>query len=193
MIYSKNDIRSFYTNQIMKYLQDGYEINIESMNGSQGEDSRIDLVKDEEVIRIILDRRYEMYVGTIIYIRIIRFDYDGSTIYWNDRGQFIKTFNFLKAKDGKNYYMVEYDDLGKIIQKIIQREVDPFQDWNELGSKYYHIFKKIVQRFNQPGWKRFDITRVTTKVYNGTKYYTVFKSNGGHLGLMANGYKFYLD
>ena len=102
MIYSKKDIRSFYTNQIMKYLQDGYEINIESMNGSQGEDSKIDLIKDEEVIRIILDRRYEMYVGTMFYIRIIRFEYDGSTIYWNDRGQFIKTFNFLNAKDGKN-------------------------------------------------------------------------------------------
>lgn len=193
MIYSKKDISKFYTNLVKEYLENGYDINIESMNGSQGEDSRIDMVKDGEVIRIILDQKYEMYIGTIDYIRIIRFEYDGSRIYWNERGQFLKTFNFLPAKDNKNFYMVEYDDLGQIVQKIIERDNDPFDDWNDLSSKYYPIFKKVVQKFNQPGWKKFNITRVTTKVYNDIKCYRVFKSNGDNIDLWVDNYKFYLD
>ena len=162
------------------------------MNGSQGEDSRIDLVKDKEVIRIIFDKKYEMYIGIIYYIRIIKFEYDGSKIYWNERGQFLKTFNFLKARDGKNYYMVDYDGLGMVIKKIMERDIDPFEDWKDISSKYYPIFKKVVQKFNQPGWKRFDIKSVFTKTYNGKKYYRVFKSHDDYIDLVVGDYKFYL-
>lgn len=195
MIYSKNDIQSFYTNQIKKYLQDGYDINIESMNGSQGEDSRIDLVKDGEVIRVILDKRYEIRISDIIYIQIIRFKYDGSTIYWNNRGEVVKTFNFLKTRDRKNFYMVEGDEeVNKIIEKRKTRDriKSHLTPDKELDSKYYSTFKKIIQTFDRPGWKRFDITNVITwKSYNGRWWYRITKKDGSTFDLERSRTKFF--
>ena len=65
--------------------------------------------------------------------------------------------------------------------------------WTNLDSKYYPIFKKIVQSFDKPGWKRFDVKSVSIRAYDSKKYYRVNKPNGDSFILKREGTKFYLN
>lgn len=129
MLYSSSDIQRAYTHMVQSCLNDGFDINILSMAGSQGDESRIDLVKDGIVKRFIYSTKYQRFFGSIPYIQIMEFDNDGSRIYWNQKGRVIKTFNFIKARDDKNYYMVNDNELDEIVHKIIIRE-DKY--WNNM-------------------------------------------------------------
>ncbi len=55
----EKDIENAFTTKVAQYLADGYVFNLTTMNGSQGESGKVDLRKGDEVIRILLDMRYE--------------------------------------------------------------------------------------------------------------------------------------
>ena len=52
------EIEKIYTDKIAEYLAKGYTINPATMSGHQGEIAKIDLKKDDEIIRILLDRTH---------------------------------------------------------------------------------------------------------------------------------------
>lgn len=194
MIYTKNDISKFYTKVVKENLEYG-QINIPSMRGSQGECSKVDINLGGRVRRILIDSNYDFCLGQVTFIKVIDFVDTGLDLYWNDKGDLVQSFYFIRIKGSSKYYMVSPSDLDHIKTKIETR-YDlryPINHWTELDSKYYPIFKKVVQSFNQPGWKRFDIYNVTTKVYNGKKYYRVNKPNGDYLDIQRTNSKFYLD
>lgn len=195
MIYSKNDISKFYSNVVKENLEYG-DINIKSMSGSQGEDSRIDInLGGGRIRRILIDSNYDFCLGQVTFIKVIDFMDDGSTIYWNDKGDVVQSFYFIRIKGGSNYYVASIRDIDHIKTKVKTRDDLRYQitNWTKLDSKYYPIFKKVVQKFNQPGWKRGDIINVTTRVYDGKKYYMLKKYSGNTIILRREGYKFYLD
>lgn len=195
MIYSKKDISKVYTDIVKANLEYGY-INIRSMGGSQGEDSRIDIdLGGGRVRRILIDSSFDLYLGELIFIKVIDFMDDCSTIYWNDRGDLIQSFYFIPIKGGSSYYMADCSELVQIMakMKVRSKTKNEATDWTKLDSKYYPIFKRVIQSFDIAGWKRFDIKSVSIRTYNGKRYYIVRKANGDSFRLQRHGTKFYLD
>ena len=197
MIYTKDDISRFYTKVVKENLELG-NINIPSMTGSQGEDSRIDInIGGGRIRRILIDSKYDIYLGNVTLIKVIDFMDNGSSLYWNDKGDLVQIFYFIPVKGSSKskYFMANSSELAltiakKKMRREAKRKVIP---WTDLVSKYYSIIKKVVQKFNQPGWKRFDIKSVSTKDYGDKKHYIVRKTNGDCIILQRKGIKFYLD
>ena len=196
MIYSKDDISKFYTKVVKENLEYG-NINIPSMTGSQGEDSRIDIDLGGRIRRVLIDTNYDINVGDVTFIKVIDFKDTGSNLYWNDRGDLVQIFYFIPVGGSSNskYYMVNSSELALAMAKMKMRRDARHKviGWTKLDSKYYPIFKKIVQSFDQPGWKRFDITSVSIRTYDDKKYYKVKKTNGESFFLQRTGSKFYLN
>lgn len=72
-----NDINKEYTIKVNQLLAEGYIINSLSMSGHQGEISKIDLVKDDKLLRVMLKEEYQFfprdddkYDGRIVYLRV---------------------------------------------------------------------------------------------------------------------------
>lgn len=195
MIYSKDDISKFYTSLVSTYINLGYIVNIQSMPGSQGEDSKIDLVKGDQIVRIIVNSTHDMYVRTYYTVSVLRFRNTGTDLYWNHKAESSTNHYFLRAKDRTNYYMVSEKRFNKIIETIRDggRRKHKFPPYRELDSKYYQLLKKIVQNMNIPGWKRFNIKSVSTRTVDGTTYYSVKKSNGDCLRIKRVFNGFILD
>ena len=193
MIYTKNDISKFYSKVVKENLEYG-DINIPSMRGTQGADSSVDINLGGRVRRVLLDTTYDISIGDITVIKVIDFKDTGSNIYWNDKGDVVQSFYFVPIKGSakSKYYMVNRSELVQVMAKIRTRYdiKHPIVNWTDIDSKYYPIFKKIVQSFNKLGWKRFDIRRVCVKDYDSKKYYKVIKSNGDSFILVRKGTKF---
>lgn len=197
MIYTKNDIFKLYSKVVKENLEYG-DINIPSMGGSQGEDSRIDInLGDGRVRRVLIDTNYDINIGDVTFIKVIDFKDTGSNLYWNDKGDLVQSFYFVPIKGSANskYYMA---DQARFDQAMANRKMrDKIKckviPWTDLDSKYYPVFKKIVQSFNKPGWKRFDIKSVSIRAYDSKKYYMVKKTNGETFFLKRTGSKFYLN
>lgn len=194
MIYTKNDISKFYSKVVKENLEYG-DINIPSMRGTQGADSSIDINLGGRVRRVLLDSKYDINIGDITAIKVIDFKDTGSNLYWNDKGDLVQSFYFIPIKGSSNskYYMTDRLQLGLILAKIRTRYdiKHPIVNWTDIDSKYYPIFKKIVQSFNLPGWKRFDIKNVYIRPYDGIKYYMVKKPNGDSIGFQREKTRFY--
>ena len=54
---TKNDIRNLYTQKVAELLAQGYQINPETMSGSQGEIAHIDLTNGSEILRVLIESR----------------------------------------------------------------------------------------------------------------------------------------
>ena len=197
MIYSKNDISKFYSKVVKENLEYG-DINIPSMRGTQGVDSSIDInLGDGRVRRVLIETKYDINIDDVIIIKVVDFKDTGSNLYWNDKGDLVQSFYFIPVRGTSysKYYMVNSSELALIMAKMKMRRdaKNKFIIWTNLDSKYYPIFKKIVQSFDKPGWKRFDVKSVSIRAYDSKKYYMVKKTNGETFFLQRTGSKFYLN
>lgn len=196
MIYTKNDISKFYSKVVKENLEHG-DINIPSMRGIQGADSSIDINLGGRIRRVLIETKYDINIDDVIIIKVIDFKNTGSNLYWNDKGDLVQDFYFVPVRGTSHskYYMVNSSELALVMAKMKMRRDarDKFIVWTSLDSKYYPIFKKIVQSFNKPGWKRFDIKSVSIRAYDGKRYYMVKKTNGESFFLKRTGSKFYLN
>ena len=118
MIYSKNDIQDFYTKVLNSYLAKGYMVNIRSMRGCQGDDARIDLVKDGQVVRIIHDTVYDIDFGEYYTVKALGFKDNGSDMYWSFRGDTLEEYYFIRTKDRRNYQMADEDEVNRLKSRI---------------------------------------------------------------------------
>ena len=64
----RTEIDARFTQEVGKYIGMGYSISTETMRGSQGEISKVDLVKGNDFIRILLntDIDHDMYMDKIV-------------------------------------------------------------------------------------------------------------------------------
>ena len=51
------DINAIFSAKIAEFLANGYQINTNTMSGSQGEVAKVDFRKGDELIRVVLDRK----------------------------------------------------------------------------------------------------------------------------------------
>lgn len=108
---NQNDINRIFTEKVTELIGQGYQINPATMSGSQGEYAHVDLRKDKEIIRVLLDdgSDYEegvdfmrLVVGRCTdQIRMGTFDRLGNTI-WNNRLEILFEIKF--AKIAENYF-----------------------------------------------------------------------------------------
>jgi len=115
------DLDLIYTNKVKEYLNNGYTIYTLSMNGSQGEMAKIDLVKGKEVIRIYADTEYKdgykeihIYVG---HCDITPYYTDYNTI-WNSRLNIIEDMVFYTYK---NYITADKEEILNMKKKADER------------------------------------------------------------------------
>lgn len=169
MIYKKQDIDRIFTETVAGLLAQGYQINPATMGGSQGEIAHVDLHKDDEIIRVLLDRtigRGEKPDGVRLIvgrntdrIRMNCFDTLGNTI-WNNRLEILSEIEFCQI--GENYYTDA--ETGRAIQekRDARRRARRESIRRDLPDAFKCAALKYVQR--QPRMKSCklsDITRVT--------------------------------
>lgn len=56
MIYKKQDIDRAFTEAVARLIGQGYQINLATMSGSQGEIAHVDLCKGDEILRVRLEQ-----------------------------------------------------------------------------------------------------------------------------------------
>lgn len=64
----RTDIDKRFTQEVVSYIAMGYTVNTESMRGSQGEIAKVDLVKGNDFIRVLLEERtdHDMYMDKVV-------------------------------------------------------------------------------------------------------------------------------
>ena len=166
---NQNDINRAFTEKVTELLSRGYQIYPGTMGGSQGEIAHIDLCKDNEIIRVLLDHSaghgerpdgVRLIVGrNTDRIRMNCFDKLGNTI-WNNRLEIFSEIEFCQI--GENYYTDV--ETGRAIQK--KRDARHRARRETIRRDLPDAFKcaalKYVQR--QPRMKSCklsDVTRVT--------------------------------
>ena len=143
---NQNDINRAFTEKVTELLGRGYQIYPGTMGGSQGEIAHVDLYKDDEIIRVLLDRtigRGEKPDGVRLIvgrntdrIRMNCFDTLGNTI-WNNRLEILSKIEFCQI--GENYYTDA--ETGKAIQ----------EKRRALGSASRERSPKPARRFQMRG------------------------------------------
>ena len=104
---TKNDIRSIYTQKVAELLAQGYQINPETMGGSQGEMAHIDLTNGSEILRVLIETHggYGDSYGDLLTIRVGRCTEKLTShwhIIWNNK---LETLSEIKlAKISENFY-----------------------------------------------------------------------------------------
>lgn len=196
------DLVTKATNITGDYIKNGWIFNPGTMGGSQGEMLKVDLTKDFEggpaTVRISITKSFfylDDYYRFTVESFDTGFDPSSSTILWNGKGFTGLDEYYGIKRDGSIYYMGTKADIDNAGRRKQQRW--DYKTFNcppkEVDSKYYPIFKKIVQSFNKPGWKRFDIKSVSIRADDSKKYYMVKKTNGESFFLKRTGSKFYLN
>ena len=166
---NQNDINRVFTEKVAELLSRGYQIHPGTMGGSQGEIAHVDLYKDDEIIRVLLERtigRGEKPDGVRLIvgrntdrIRMNCFDKLGNTI-WNNRLEILSEIEFCQI--GENYYTDA--ETGKAIQekRDARRRAHRETIRRDLPDAFKCAALKYVQR--QPRMKSCklsDVTRVT--------------------------------
>ena len=118
MIYSKNDIQDFYTKVLNSYLAKGYMVNIRSMRVSHGDDAKIDLVKDGQVVRIIHDTAYDINFREYYTVKALGFKDYGSDVYWSPRGDILEEYYFIRTRDRRNYKMADEEEVNLLKSRL---------------------------------------------------------------------------
>lgn len=147
----EKDIENAFTAKVAQYLADGYVFNLTTMNGSQGEDGKVDLRKGNEIIRILLDRKYEGDFE-IFYLLVgrntDRLSGGWSDIIWNEHLEEIECIDFYvigKRKGGEYYGTKEEAEaaqkkrIARCGRKLMHVETELSEAYKEIA---YRILKK---------------------------------------------------
>ena len=165
---TKQDIRQIYTQKVSELLAQGYQINPETMSGSQGEMAHVDLTNGSEILRVLIESNHIFgrgLYGDTLTIRVGRctdtIDSCWRTI-WNDRLETL--FEIKVAKISDNFYttMEESERMAQVRQerwRLKNRDTS-----KPLGEAYKSAALRYIRR--QPRMKSCkleDITRMTRR------------------------------
>lgn len=183
----KKDIDALFTSKIMEYINKGYIIHTDTMSGSQGEQAKVDLYNETEIIRILITSHYRTAMSGLKLIvgRNTNKTYNRPTdIIWNNDLQIIEEYEFIKLSD--NYFVTpeEYESIKTIQKKRSHIRYSNNADYKEFNEEAKKFILSFVKR--QPKCKSVklsDIERVykiIDSVWNNpklkrSKYYVKVK------------------
>lgn len=177
----KKDIENAFTAKVAQYLADGYVFNLTTMNGSQGENGKVDLRKGDEVIRILLDKRYEEDFA-ICYLLVgrntnhLRDDWM-DTIWNNDLEEVERTdFYVVGGRRGKEYFGTREDAEAAQKKRIERYGRKLAHVETELSDAYKAIAYKILKkRGGFRSIKKADVIRVRQSLGCNRSHFTAFQ------------------
>lgn len=168
----RTEINKVYTEKVAEMLAKGYTIYTDSMRGSQGEIAKIDFVKGEELVRVIMDSKmdYDTHLD-IISVRvgihtkgIVR---EGRTV-WNNDMDYVWEEQFAKVAED---YIVTMHDAVEISKKRSMRYRSRGPKRELLDTKYYGIAAKWLRK--QPRMKTVKVDEIFSVVR--------FNNRNGHV------------
>lgn len=188
------EIRKQYTEKVNQYLNEGWIINPESMSGHQGEIAKIDVVKDNVLVRIWLERESKWsfnedaeFNGNMIVLRVGKWnrpavDAEWATV-WFKEFEVLSEKIFYEVGRHSKWYVDSFDEAMEAQRKNFGRYKTPSRDRKDVTSeKTQEIASKYLK--DHEGYQRVSrdhikITRITecgekTKyrvTYHGGVYY----------------------
>lgn len=161
----EKDIENAFTAKVAKYLADGYIFNLATMNGSQGEYGKVDLCKGDDVVRILLEKRYE---GNFeIYALIVgRSNGTPLNIIWNNKLKEIERTDFYVIKGTrKGFCFGTKEDAEMAGQKQVERYRRSRDVDCELPDAYREIAYRILKKSKGlKSIKKSDIIKVRQEI-----------------------------
>lgn len=163
-----NSISTQASEIISKYINDGYILNPGTMAGTQGELSRVDLVKGNETIRVLIDKKYEDFKDYYV-IRVLRYDCGlkiSSFVLWNEKGETILDKWFMVLDDGSFFipgyvFVGNEQDVKNSIRVKRERRFSRSKTPKYISSKYYPILIHFIKECNIPGFKRINPDKIS--------------------------------
>lgn len=175
---NKDDISRIYTSKIAELLSAGYQINPWTMSGSQGEIAKVDLTNGSEIIRVLIEKSYNINISVdaVVTVTIGRVVEQDGRIIWNNHIEVCSQIKFAQIAED---YFTTYDEGVKISEKREQRLYNCV-NWpsSELNDAYKRIAWRWIRR--KPGMKSFrlrSIESMTRKIdsHGKTKYEIITK------------------
>ncbi len=173
---TNNDIRKLYTRKVSELLAQGYEIHPNSMGGSQGEIAHIDLIKDNHILRVLIEEESSWGdgYGNTLTITVGRWNkpFRSHSTIWNSELEII--FQIKLAKISERFYTTLEE--GKRMANI---RWERYKAKRTAPAECSDTFKSIALRWlrRQPGMKTCklgDITRMRrTQRYDGRIGYEI--------------------
>ena len=138
----RKDVEQMYTDTIKDYMKKGYRVYYSTMGGHQGEVAKIDLTNDKEVIRILLDKKTEIFNHMILeYLAIIvgrntdkLLENSFSDTIWNEHLELISEVRFYKIGRNNNHFFGTKQEAIDAINK----------NWERYDYKNYSSTKEII-------------------------------------------------
>lgn len=177
----KKDIENAFTAKVAQYLADGYVFNLTTMNGSQGENGKVDLRKGDEVIRILLSERYEgdFVIRYLLVGRNTNHLRDGwmDTIWNNDLEEIERTdFYVIGGRRGKKYFGTREDAEAAQKKRIERYGRKLTHVETELSDAYKAIAYKILKkRGGFRSIKKADVIRVRQSLGCNRSHFAAFQ------------------
>jgi hypothetical protein len=187
MIIKMNYVNLLATELVSDYISKGYVLS-STMSGHQGEIYKVDLYKNNEVVRIRVDEGYSRNENenhsffdriSVVYIIVERFNELKGTL-WNGEGEELNYIEFYEVDRHKGVYCDSYSEYTMIKKK---------QD-DRLKNERCYVNKKLILKIdkcsdklleivhNQKGYKSVKRNQVKyvesyVNLYRNYKYYRV--------------------
>ena len=128
------DINNIFSAKVAEFLANGYQINTNTMGGSQGEIAKVDFRKGDELIRVLLYRKtiwgedfrtadaIRLTVGRCIDERAIVTGFFRDPIIWNERLEILEERTFYKM--GETYGAADWYLEGKEAEDALKKSSD---------------------------------------------------------------------
>ena len=187
MIIKMNYVNKLATEILSDYISKGYVLS-STMSGHQGEIYKVDVYKDNEIVRIRVEKgysrtktekKYSFEKAKVVYILVEKFENLNRTL-WNGDGEELSYIKFYEVDRYKGVYCDNYAEYTMIKKK---------QD-DRLKTKSCYVNKKFILKIdkcsdkllkivhNQKGYKSVKRNQVKyiesyVNLYRNYKYYRV--------------------
>ena len=155
------EIEAIFTAKVNEFIQNGYMINTATMSGHQGEITKVDFRKGNDVYRVLLEQTTEYGnhgISDVVILKVGRstenvirddrpFDTMGPT-FWNNRMEIVEQRKFYQIDRRADYFIedeVKYDAMKK---KQIERykRSDERSPREELPEASRMVAVKYIKR-----------------------------------------------
>ena len=156
----QTDIETIFTEKVAEYISKGYTLNLTTMNGSQGEIAKVDVRKDDEVIRILLEHKSEaltgyrycdymmLTVGTAKVDKRTARPFDTfSTTLWNDSLDIVEQRKFYQISPSSDFFTEDVEAFIIMLDKHYKRYANRYQISKEyLDGEAIEVAKRYIKR-----------------------------------------------
>ena len=182
MIIKMNYVNQLATKLVTDYISKGYVLS-STMSGHQGEIYKVDLYKNNEVVRIRVDEGYSRNENenhsffdriSVVYIIVERFNELKGTL-WNGEGEELNYIEFYEVDRHKGVYCDSYSEYTMIKKK---------QD-DRLKNERCYVNKKLILKIDKCSDKLLEI------VHNQKGYKSVKRNQVKYVESYVNLYRNY--